>query len=146
MKRTCTKTSQVLGNIWIVNNSTILARISVTIISSRIHRRQHSAARNVSLFQVSKTAMSSGLPSVVACEPVKAPPATKYESRTYWQMDAKESIFRNSGAAIFNRGRTDILKEKYHLRERSLVPAPGTYNNSFSEFSGHKPSDPTKRT
>lgn len=84
--------------------------------------------------------------SFPTCEPVKAPPATKYESRTYWQMDAKESIFRNSGAAIFNRGRTDILKEKYHLKERSLVPAPGTYNNSFSEFSGHKPSDPNKRT
>ena len=57
-------------------------------------------------------------------------------------MESKESIFRNSGAAIFNRGRTDILKERYHLKERSLVPAPGTYNNNHSEFSGHQPAEP----
>jgi len=57
--------------------------------------------------------------SFPTCEPRKAPPATKYTTRSYWQMDAKESIFRNSGAAIFNRNRTDILKEKYHLKERS---------------------------
>ena len=54
-------------------------------------------------------------------------------------MDAKESIFRNTGAAVFNRNRTDILKEKYHLKERSAVPAPGTYNSTFSEFSGALP-------
>ena len=54
-------------------------------------------------------------------------------------MDAKESIFRNTGAAVFNRNRTDILKEKYHLKERSLVPGAGTYNAEFSEFSGGAP-------
>ena len=55
-------------------------------------------------------------------------------------MDAKESIFRNTGAAVFNRNRTDILKEKYHLKERSAVPAPGTYlASTFSEFSGALP-------
>ena len=54
-------------------------------------------------------------------------------------MDAKESIFRNTGAAVFNRNRTDILKEKYHLKERSAVPAPGAYNSTFSEFSGPFP-------
>jgi len=51
-------------------------------------------------------------------------------------MDAKESIFRNSGAAMFGRDKTDILKEKYHLRERTQVPAPGKYNAGFSDFSG----------
>ena len=40
-------------------------------------------------------------------------------------MDAKESIFKNSGAAIFGRDKSDILKEKYHLREKALVPSPG---------------------
>ncbi len=51
-------------------------------------------------------------------------------------MDAKESIFRNSGAAMFGRDKTDILKEKYHLRERKQVPAPGQYNSGFSDFTG----------
>jgi len=74
--------------------------------------------------------------SFPTCEAVRAPPATKYTPKTYWQMDAKESIFRNSGAAIFNRNRADILMEKYHLKEKSQVPAPGTYNSNFSEFSG----------
>ncbi len=51
-------------------------------------------------------------------------------------MDAKESIFRNSGAAMFGRDKTDILKEKYHLKERLQVPAPGQYNSGFSDFTG----------
>ena len=59
-----------------------------------------------------------------------------YTPRNYWKMDAKESIFRNSGAAVFGRDKTDILREKYQLRERAQVPAPGNYNSQFSEFSG----------
>lgn len=37
---------------------------------------------------------------------------------------------------MFGRDKTDILKEKYHLRERKQVPAPGNYNAGFSDFSG----------
>lgn len=51
-------------------------------------------------------------------------------------MDCKESIFKNNGAAIFGRDKTDILKQKYHIREKQQVPAPGQYNSAFSEFSG----------
>ena len=51
-------------------------------------------------------------------------------------MDAKESIFKNSAAAVFGRNKTDILNEKYNLREQKEVPAPGHYNSVFSEFSG----------
>ena len=51
-------------------------------------------------------------------------------------MDAKESIFKNSAAAVFGRNKTDILNEKYNLREKKDVPAPGHYNAVFSEFSG----------
>ena len=66
----------------------------------------------------------------------RAPAANQYSPKTYWKMDAKESVFRNSGAAIFGRDKTDILKQKYHLREMSDVPAPGKYDSNFSEFSG----------
>ena len=55
----------------------------------------------------------------------RAPAANKYSPKNYWKMDAKESIFKNNGAAIFGRDKTDILKEKYHLREKAALPAPG---------------------
>ena len=51
-------------------------------------------------------------------------------------MDAKESIFKNVGGAVFGKDKSDILKDKYHIREKSQVPAPGNYNSAFSEFSG----------
>jgi len=61
-----------------------------------------------------------------------------YSKKSYWELDAKESIFRNSGAAIFNRDeKTDILNQKWNKRERLQGPAPGDYNNHFSEFSGN---------
>lgn len=51
-------------------------------------------------------------------------------------MDAKESVFKNSGAAIFGKDRSDILYKKYNLKEKQNLPAPGHYNSAFSEFSG----------
>ena len=55
---------------------------------------------------------------------------------TYWRLDAKESIFKNSAGAVIGRNKTDILTEKYNLREKKDLPAPGQYNAVFSEFSG----------
>ena len=42
-------------------------------------------------------------------EPHKAPGPGVYKPRSYWKMDAKESIFQNAGAASIGRDKTDIL-------------------------------------
>lgn len=68
--------------------------------------------------------------------PAKSPSPNHYTPKSYWKMDAQESIFKNNGAAVFARDKTDILKQKYHIREKMQVPAPGNYNSAFSEFSG----------
>ena len=47
--------------------------------------------------------------SVPTTETFKSPAPCYYQTKAYWRMDAKESIFRNSGAAIFGRNKTDIL-------------------------------------
>ena len=49
-------------------------------------------------------------------------------------MDAKESTYRNQGAAVFNRSNKDALNENFHLMEKSKVPAPGTYETEASDF------------
>ena len=51
-------------------------------------------------------------------------------------MDAKESVFKNSAAVVFGRNKKDILKEKFNLKEKQHMPAPGHYNAGFSDFSG----------
>ena len=51
-------------------------------------------------------------------------------------MNAQESAFKNSAAVVFGRNKQDILKEKFNLKEKKLVPAPGFYNAGFSDFSG----------
>ena len=33
-------------------------------------------------------------------------------------MDAQESIFQNAGVASFTKDKTDILNQKYNLREK----------------------------
>ena len=77
---------------------------------------------------------------ILAAQPQKGPAPGHYQPKTYWKMDAQESIFRNSGAAIFGRDKTDILYQKQYLREKKQVPAPGTYAGAnFSDFSGLKP-------
>ena len=63
-------------------------------------------------------------------------PGPIYKPNNYWALDAKESIFKNSAGAVIGRQKTDILNQKYGLKEAALVPAPGTYNNLFSEFTG----------
>ena len=76
----------------------------------------------------------------IAAAAQKAPSPSHYPNKSYWKMDATESIFRNSGAAIFGRDKSDILFQKQHLREKKQVPAPGTYRGAnFSDFTGLKP-------
>ena len=72
----------------------------------------------------------------IAASPHRAPAANNYSPKNYWKMDAQESIFKNAGGAVFGRDKSDILKEKYGIKEKALVPAPGNYNSNFSEFSG----------
>ena len=47
-----------------------------------------------------------------------SPAPSRYQPKTYWKMDATESIFKNTLATKFNRNKTDILKEKYNLKEK----------------------------
>ena len=44
-----------------------------------------------------------------------------------------EKVFKSNGRAVIGRQTLDILDYKYHKRERSLVPEPGTYGR-FSDF------------
>ena len=37
----------------------------------------------------------------------------------------KESVFKNSAAVVFGRNKKDILKEKFNLKEKQHMPAPG---------------------
>lgn len=49
---------------------------------------------------------------LIAAAAHKGPSPSYYQPKSYWKMDAQESIFRNSGAAIFGRDKTDILYQK----------------------------------
>lgn len=55
---------------------------------------------------------------ILAASKHRAPAPSRYSPKTYWKMDAAESIRKNSGAHIFSKGKTDILQEKYHIKEK----------------------------
>jgi len=40
---------------------------------------------------------------------VRAPAANTYSPKTYWKNDARESIFKNTGTAIFGKDKSSIL-------------------------------------